>query len=117
MTNIPEGWVPAKLTNGLYVCNPALNKDCKKRDCRAVGGCYATLHEEFAEYIPKDMLVQQSDKDERVMTIPEKLDAMAKIIPEKMNTITRIDFPKDGRVLVWHEGQILQIPKWKLEEV
>jgi hypothetical protein len=144
LQKIPEGWQPVELScpvegKTLYLCDPARNTECRKSDCRVNGGdCYATHNIEYATYQPvmccrirglnvpeqkeeRDSsgtrLVQRPEEEKPEMTIPEKLAAMAKIIPEKMNTITRIDFPKDGRVLVWHEGQILQIPKWKLEEV
>jgi hypothetical protein len=57
----------------------------------------------------------------RCMTSKEKLQALVKLMEDEDNAInlediTQITFPKDGRALVWHDGNVLQVPKWKLEE-
>lgn len=55
------------------------------------------------------------------MTSKEKLQALLKLMEDEDNAInldeiTKITFPKDGRALVWHDGNVLQVPKSKLEE-
>ncbi len=55
------------------------------------------------------------------MTSKEKLQALINLMEDEDNAInleeiTQITFPKDGRALVWHGGNVLQVPKWKLEE-
>lgn len=54
------------------------------------------------------------------MTSKEKLQALVKLMEDgtaKIDDITKLTFPKDGRALVWHDNNVLQVPKWKLEEM
>lgn len=57
----------------------------------------------------------------KIMNSKEKLQALMKLLEDdnvhNIVDITKITFPKDGRALVWHDGNILQVPAWKLEEL
>jgi hypothetical protein len=54
------------------------------------------------------------------MTSKEKLQALLKMIEADDKCkwdISEIKFTKDGRLLVWHDGDIRQVPEWKLKEM
>jgi hypothetical protein len=68
------------------------------------------------------VVVMVNTKEEnKCMTSKEKIRALLKLMEDEDNAInleeiTKITFPKDGRALVWHDGNVLQVPEWKLEE-